>query len=195
MKNVRAARCKNYDACCSPSNTTNVYKGYCIRCFVDLFPGTKISRNYKTKEKAVATFLRGTFPALDMMFDKRVPGGSSKLRPDVYVKLNDHIVVIEVDENQHGAYSCEEQRMQRIVEDGGSTTATFVRFNPDAYKDEADVIQSSCFGVSKETGLVEIVDDAQWSARLAALRTAVAEAIATPPDQPLKIISLFFDAV
>ena len=44
---------------------TEKYKGYCLRCFVNLFPDEPNTRNYKTKEQAVADHIKTTFNQYD----------------------------------------------------------------------------------------------------------------------------------
>ena len=36
---------------------SNKYSGYCLRCYIHLFPDNPVSRNYKTKEIAVVEFI------------------------------------------------------------------------------------------------------------------------------------------
>ena len=66
-----------------PSNLK--YKGYCLRCFIHLFPNEKISRNYKVKENHMTEFIKEEFKNEELVFDKQVNGGCSLRRPDVYI--------------------------------------------------------------------------------------------------------------
>ena len=47
MVDIKNPKCKLYLCDTRPSKK---YKGYCLRCFINLFPNEKVSRNYKTKE-------------------------------------------------------------------------------------------------------------------------------------------------
>ena len=57
---------------CSIRVSNKLYKGYCLRCFVHLFPNNQIVRNYKTKERKVVDFIMSSFPAFSWTWDKRV---------------------------------------------------------------------------------------------------------------------------
>jgi hypothetical protein len=71
----------------------------------------------------------------------------------VYCDFGSHILIIEVDKNQHSNYSCENKRIMEISQDFNHRSCVFIRFNPDTYIDKK--IQS-CFVVKKDTGKVEI---------------------------------------
>jgi hypothetical protein len=57
----------------------------------------------------------------------------SNRRPDVYFELLKHIVIVEIDENQHKSYaeSCECARISEIVGSIGGKSVIFIRYNPD----------------------------------------------------------------
>ncbi len=82
------------------------YKGHCLRCFVHLFPDEPNSRNYKTKETTVVTNLRKAFLNKTWVCDKRIEGGCSQRRPGLFLDMGSHIVIVEVDENEHNEYDC-----------------------------------------------------------------------------------------
>jgi hypothetical protein len=51
----------------------NKYDGYCLSCFIHLFPDRPISRNYKTKERSVVQFVKNTrakYPTKTMTDDE-----------------------------------------------------------------------------------------------------------------------------
>lgn len=50
MINVKNKRCQT-PLCYTL--ITNKYDGYCLYCFIHLFPNKPITRNYKTKEKYI----------------------------------------------------------------------------------------------------------------------------------------------
>ncbi len=103
-----------------------------------MFPDKPVARNYKTKETTVNSFLQEKFPDVTWKCDKRVEDGCSKRRPDFLLDMGSHVVIVEIDENSHGAYNptCEEKRMGEIWEDLGHRSLVFVQFTPDRYKDE-----------------------------------------------------------
>jgi hypothetical protein len=185
-------RCKNYDICFT-SARLNHYEGYCTKCFAYTFPEKPLAKNYKTKESEVQAFMKSTFPNVDISFDKRISGGCSLRRPDALIDMGHHVVVVEVDENQHGSYSCEEKRMLQIIQDCGERDTIFVRINPDAYMDSCGGKHQSCFKVCRSTGLVVVRDAALWRRRLEAMGRAVRDAISHPTGKLMHVVSLFFD--
>jgi hypothetical protein len=101
-----------------------------------LNPDAIIPRKYKLKEHHVVDQLKEHFEnKFTMRFDKIVEGGCSRRRPDVAIDFGSHCLMIEIDENQHYNYSCEEKRMVELYEDIGFRKIVFLRFNPDGYKE------------------------------------------------------------
>jgi hypothetical protein len=57
----------------------------------------------------------------------------SKRRPDVYYDCFTHVVIVEIDENQHKNYdsSCECARLSEIMGSIAGKPGTIIRYNPD----------------------------------------------------------------
>ncbi len=57
-------------------------------------------------------------------------------RPDFVFRCGTHIVILEVDENQHSNYQClcEQTRMVNVTQTFGGTPVLWIRYNPDAFK-------------------------------------------------------------
>ena len=112
------------------------WKPYCFRCYCVLHPDAVIPRKYKLKEHHVVDYLKNHFQdTFTMRFDKIVEGGCSRRRPDVFIDFGSHCLVIEIDENRHVNYTCEEKRMIELYEDIGFRKIIFLRMNPDQYKE------------------------------------------------------------
>ena len=112
------------------------WKPYCFRCYCVLHPDAIIPRKYKLKEHHVVDYLKKHFlDTFTMRFDKIVEGGCSRRRPDVFIDFGSHCLVIEIDENRHINYTCEEKRMIELYEDIGFRKIVFLRMNPDQYKE------------------------------------------------------------
>jgi hypothetical protein len=143
---------------CPTYINNKTYDGYCYRCFIQAFPDNTLVRNHKTKERTVADFIRNSYPNFDLAFDKSITDGCSRRRPDVYLDMGDHIIIIEVDENQHSAYdvSCENKRTMTLFLDAGSRPLTFIRFNPDGYYAHDKTHITSCWEYTKGKGLCVI---------------------------------------
>lgn len=128
-------KCKN-DGCVSYGNRN--YKTYCVFCYQHLFPDDDATKNirYKTKENYVRDFLDEKFNG----FIHDVPlwtGGcdcSHKRRIDFRMLINNTLLCIEVDENQHKRYDKKDEEIRYddlFMAHGGKFI--FIRFNPDKF--------------------------------------------------------------
>jgi len=74
-------------------------------------------------------------------------GACSRRRPDIFLDFALHIIIGEVDENQHKSYTprCEYSRLLEILEDGGDRPLHAVRLNPDEYTDSEGNAHESMF--------------------------------------------------
>jgi hypothetical protein len=194
MVDVKSKICSTY--LCGTRIHNFRYKGYCMRCFVHIFPDEPVARNYKTKEKTVASFILENFPNFTWTQDKSIVNGCSKRRPDLLVDFGSFLIVIEVDETQHDTYDlvCENKRMMQISQDVGHRPIVFIRFNPDAYLDKDSKKISSCWGVNT-SGLCTIKPSKtqEWAKRLEVLKNTVQHWADNGTSKTLEIISLFFD--
>jgi hypothetical protein len=186
MENVKSPRCLSEwcDTCVSNSR----YKGYCVRCFSYLFPGEKVSRNYRTKERAVTEAIQEHYPDFDWVYDQRVSGGCSKRRPDLVCDFGSHILVVEVDEYRHEGYSCENKRLMELMQDFGMRPMAVVRFNPDAYGSV-----TSCWGPGKD-GILRVKPSKakEWEGRLGDLVETIRGYVDSPPSRELTVDHLFY---
>jgi hypothetical protein len=173
------------------------YDGYCLHCYMHLFPDKPVSRNYKTKEYSVVDFVKTKFPDLEWIADKTISGGCSKRRPDLLLDLLYQIVIIEIDENQHIDYdcSCQNKRIMELSQDLGHRPIIFIRFNPDEYTKDGKNI-TSCWGQNK-TGICVVKKSKtyEWSHRLTVLENHINYWI--HPDnitsKTIETIQLFYD--
>jgi hypothetical protein len=194
MVDVKNKTCKTY--LCS-TQVQEKYDGYCLFCYMNLFPDKPVSRNYKTKEYSVVEFVKTMFPSLDWISDKIVNGGCSKRRPDLLLDLGYQVIIVEVDENQHIDYdcSCENKRIMELSQDVGHRPIVFIRFNPDEYEKDGTNI-TSCWGQNKK-GLcvVKKTKKTEWEERLNSLKEQIIYWI--HPDnitsKTIEIIQLFYN--
>ena len=178
---------------CSIQVKNKHYKGYCLRCFVHLFPNNQIVRNYKTKERTVVDFIMRSFPAISWTWDRRVVDGCSGAKPDLICDLGDQIVIIEIDENQHGSYdcTCENKRIMKLSLDVGHRALVLIRFNPDTYRTRDGVRHKSCFGVN-DRGLLVVTEHADWDRRLLCLKDQVEYWVTARTSKMVEVVPLFF---
>lgn len=192
MVDVVHPTCKN--GWCENRSQTK-YNNSCFRCFVHENPDHQFAKNYLAKEKHVIEFIKDKFASNhEVHFQKKIDGGCSKRRPDAYIDLHTHTLIIECDENQHKNYdtTCEIARINELFTDLGDRPIIFIRFNPDSYKDADGKTVKSCFSYHKTTGLAYINDKKKWTERLTTLETTIRKHIANIPIET-KFEYLFFD--
>ena len=82
MVDVKKALCTE----CRDVPGNSKYDGHCLRCFVHKFPDQKVSTTYKVKKTHVSDFLDAALEhtGIKRVFDRRVDGGCSLKRPDMY---------------------------------------------------------------------------------------------------------------
>jgi hypothetical protein len=195
MVNVKSTTCKS--EWCS-TRVQEKYDGYCLFCYMHLFPDKPVSRNYKTKEYAVVEYIKTKFPSLNWIADKIINGGCSKRRPDLLLDLLYQIVIIEVDENQHIDYdcSCQNKRIMELSQDLGHRPIIFIRFNPDDYEKDGINI-TSCWGQDKKgICVVKKSKKSEWTQRLNVLENHINYWInpANTTNKTIETIQLFYDA-
>ena len=194
MVDVISKTCKS--EWCSTS-VKKKYDGYCLFCYMNLFPDKPVSRNYKTKEYSVVEYIKTKFPNLNWIADKIILCGSSKRRPDLLLDLFYQIVIIEVDENQHIDYdcSCQNKRIMELSQDLGHRPIVFIRFNPDDY-DKNGITISSCWG-KNEKGICVVKKSKkdEWVQRLNTLEEHINYWInpINTTDKTIETIQLFYD--
>jgi hypothetical protein len=191
-----SALCKS-EWCETTANSK--YEGYCLNCFIHLFPDKPNTRNYKTKEKAVVEYIIQQFPLdkYSWISDKRIQDGCSRRRPDLVLDLGYQIIVVEVDENQHDAYdcSCESKRLMELSQDVHHRPIVFIRFNPDDYINKSTKI-TSCWGINK-LGIcaVKKTKIKEWGNRLESLKNQIEYWCQSEnmTNKTIEIIQLFYD--
>jgi len=173
---------------------TKKYEGYCLVCFMNLYPDRPIARNYKTKEFAVVDYIKKTFPDQNWIADKIINGGFSRRRPDLILHLKNHVIIIEVDENKHNTYECicENKRIMLISQDVEHKPIVMLRFNPDKYKTNKEVVKS-CWELNKN-GICVIAKSKkeEWAHRLKVLEEQVIYWMGHETTKTLEIIELFY---
>lgn len=194
MINVTGIKCLMENCNTIPYYHNKKYKGYCTYCFVNLFPDEPTSRNYKTKEKTVVDFVKHEFPDWTYVFDKKIKDGCSSRRPDIFVDFGEFVLIVEVDENQHQDYNCENKRIMELSQDVGHRSIILIKFNPDGYILEDKKIQS-CWKLNS-LGLCVIKDSKQkeWDHRLNVLKTTIQNASQNGTDKTIHTVKLFYNS-
>lgn len=137
MIDVKHITCKS-EGCMTRGNKN--YKGYCVNCFQHLFPTDPLTFQIrsKTKEIAVRDFINSRFEGFQhdkpLWYNESVCDCTTKRRIDHRKLINETLLCIETDENQHKYYSKEDEIARYndlFMAYGGKFT--FIRFNPDKY--------------------------------------------------------------
>ena len=194
MINVIVRTCKTY--LCS-TQINNKYDGYCLFCYINLFPDKPVSRNYKTKEYSVVEYIKQNLPELHWIADKRIRDGFSKRRPDLLLDLGYQVIIVEIDENQHMKYdcSCENKRIMELSQDVGHRPIVFIRFNPDEYISYSKT-NTSCWETNGNgICVVKKSKIREWQERLDALKQQIDYWLhpENKTNKTVEIIQLFYN--
>jgi hypothetical protein len=136
MVDVISPRCKN-EFC--DTLVKKKYKGYCTHCFSNLFPNDPLTFQIhsKSKEIIIRDFINANFT--DFIHDKSIFTNhcncTIRRRIDHRKLINNTLLVIETDENQHKSYNqMDEEIRYDDLYMGFSGKWIYIRFNPDSYK-------------------------------------------------------------
>ena len=158
--------CKGIEICKSQHTfgcrTTGNRKlnGFCSHCFVNLFPDDPraLTVRKKSKELQVATHIFSKYDGFknDKPFYADLEGGccATKRRIDLRKLINNTMLCIEVDENQHKYYIKENEnnRYDDLFMDF-SGKYIFIRYNPDKFIDKYGKSKNPMFNT--RMGLLE----------------------------------------
>lgn len=168
MKNVKAKMCDKcglkqpvfnykgkktgkYCNTCKNDRMIDVVNFRCVSCQLYIVPrktqkcsycSPKSRRRQKTREMIVVNFLKNN--NIKFIHNKSVGFICGNYRPDIRIDTGTHIVIVEIDENQHKQYdsSCEIARMANIYQADGMR-CVFLRYNPDKFMHNGDNVDIS----------------------------------------------------
>jgi hypothetical protein len=159
MDDVISKRCVSKH--CETQSKTQKYDGYCVYCFINLFPNderVKMAR-IKSREILVECFLEEEFGG----FRHDTPiiyGGCdclSRRRIDHRKLINATMLAIETDEGQHKSYDDEDETNRYddlYMHHSGKFI--FIRFNPDSYRDQTGKRHPGFFDNSMKQNTTEV---------------------------------------
>ncbi len=175
---------------CNATQVNHKFKPNCARCHYYINPNDPHIRNYKTREQAFMLPLKEKYP--NMILDKIISGGCSKRRPDGFIDCLTHVVIVEIDEDQHIGYdqSCDNRRTMEIFRDIGHRSTVFVRLNPDGYIRDNKRI-GKCFTLTKSGEMKK--NNKEFNHRFEVLCNAVELAIKQIPTCEVSYNQLFFN--
>ncbi len=175
---------------CNITSANRNYKPLCAYCYYELNPEEERTINFKTKEFAFINGLKEHYP--NIIQDRKIKGGSSKRRPDGLLELDNHYIVIEIDEGQHSCYTeeIELNRLLQIQKDLNDQPIIVIRINPDGYNKDNKRIRG-CFTKSKKTNKLEL-NNFEFNKRMKVLFEVFENAVANTSDKKFEIIRLFY---
>ena len=161
----------------------------------------------KVKEQTVVDLIKKNLdqsfaarypPVFDRAVDRTACG--SRRRPDVYFDLLTHVLIVEIDEEQHRSYNKmrDNERTMELSKNVGGRPIVMIRFNPDKYKCDG-VSHPSSFTYSK-TGVCEVRDANEWKSRCDTLMDTIHHQLRLTfeenrvPDKALEVIKLYYDS-
>ena len=161
------------------------YKPYCARCHFHLNPTDPRKRAMQEKERAFTIKLKQIYP--DLQLNSTIVGGSSKRRPDAFIELQSHSIVVEIDEFKHSGYDtlCENRRLMDIFTDLGNRPLVVIRLNPDGYSSNGKRVKG-CF--TKKN-----INQKEFNTRMEQLLHYFEYHMKNIPQRELLVIKLFFN--
>src|SRR5574343_210892 len=177
---------------CKYIRINSKFKPNCTRCHYYLNPNDPHIRNYKTREQAFMLPLKEVYP--EIVLDKIISGGCSKRRPDGMIDCFTHVVIVEIDEDQHIGYDniCDNKRTMEIFSDLGNRPIIFIRLNPDGYTQHNKRI-GKVFSIMNNGELR--LNKKEFEHRYNALIETIDSAIRDIPSREISIIQLFFNDI
>lgn len=169
---------------------TSKFRPYCSTCFCIEFPDHEFSIKSRLKEKYFVNAIVEAFPDEKMLFNKTVPKGKSKRRPDIFIDRGDFCLINELDEHAHNGETTLQRavRNHQLWKDIGFRPLIIIRFNPDSYTEDNEKYDS-CF--TFENGKMS-VDEEEWKERFSILCDIMNNALNAQPAQGITEHYLFY---
>jgi hypothetical protein len=109
-------------------------------------------------EWGIVQYIRQNIDSNFIYNSSKIFNGLSNKRPDLFIELLTHYIIIEIDEHQHKSYKCECARSAEIVGCLGTIRTKpviFIRFNPDKIKHKNKILKIDM--KTRANKLVEII--------------------------------------
>ena len=163
MVNLKSKRCLE-PGCDKHIETTKnkLHKGYCSTCFHIKYPDEGCYKNNIIKERLIVNHIIKKISDYKFILNKCI--GPKNHRPDVLLELDDRVIIIEIDENQHKWYNTDELLRLDIIQKAINKKVICIRFNPDNFIRD-NVRTSSCFKLN-DNEIFEIIKKDEFECRL-----------------------------
>lgn len=138
---------------CNSIIYTNIYNGYCLKCFEREYPNDRLVHNRRFKEMTIMNDIKSKYN--EIILNKPIMDNSCLRRPDGLLKRESHNIMIEIDEHQHKNYSDDYERILEIYDALNCIPLVVVRFNPD----EFNGLDNGLFSMCEDTKVLSIRDE------------------------------------
>lgn len=140
----------------------------------------------------LSTFLESEHN-IQPIIGKQIAGGSTKRRPDVFIQLETHCIIIEIDERQHRSYSDDSARVTDLINDLNGCKLILIRFNPDGYKDSNRIKRRSLFSKTRGDRIYQIGCPNKYNDRMAMLKKIITYHLLNDPENAFTECKLYYD--
>lgn len=96
---------------------------------------------FRSKEYQMVEFITSQLPEYNFIWNQTIESQCSRYRPDLRLELDDRMIIIECDENEHISYKCDIPRMLNIHQETALPTI-FIRWNPDKLSRKNDTFEN-----------------------------------------------------
>lgn len=186
--------CKDAKQCikCNENSVSNVLETICDPCrsLPNLRIFTQIPR-FSRKEHHFMVPLSKIYKS-ELVLDRTITNGKSSRRPDGFIDKLSYVVVIEIDEDQHKSYNCDDEykRLNDLALDVSHRPIALIRVNPDEYFTSSGELVPSAFYKTNANDLVVVTQE--FNKRFTQLCQTIEDIFASPP-QSTHVTRLFFD--
>lgn len=147
---------------CPNKEYISAIKKTCKYCDIDehsIFVCNECENTKNKIEWSVVRYLKKNIKREFIYNSSGILQGCSANRPDIYFELYKHVIIVEIDEDQHKRYTdlCECARLNQIVNGIGGLSVIFIRFNPDKIKNNRKSIEIPL--IERLDKLINIIND------------------------------------
>ena len=132
----------------------------CTNCYIFKNPKSEVAiKNRVLKQDLINDIYKEMYPKFKWdSFDTVIQDTCNNRRPDYFKECYTHVLILEIDENQHKYYNkqCEKNRINELFTGFADRKIIFIRFNPDGYKNKQGDKIKSCFSLTPKIGKLKI---------------------------------------
>ena len=164
MINLKSKRClePGCDKHIETRKNKQKHKGFCYTCFYTKYPNEGCCKSNDIKERLIVNHIIKKFPDYKFILNKAI--GPKNHRPDMLLELDDRVIIIEIDEDQHKKYNTDELLRLDTMQKAINKKVICIRFNPDSFIRD-NVGTSSCFKLN-DNKIFEISKHDEFECRL-----------------------------